>query len=42
VLLCFAFMLVMLPALWKLAMSRPGLIIVFSRVSSTITETVYS
>jgi hypothetical protein len=33
-LLIFAFALVLLPSLWKLAMSRPGLIIVFSRVSS--------
>jgi hypothetical protein len=32
-LLIFAFMLILLPSLWKLAMSRPGLIIVFSRVS---------
>jgi hypothetical protein len=31
-LLIFAFSLVLLPALWKLAMARPGLIIVFSRV----------
>jgi hypothetical protein len=34
VLLISTFILVLLPSLWKLAMSRPGLIIVFSRVSS--------
>jgi hypothetical protein len=34
IVLIFTFMLLLLPALWKLAMSRPGLIIVFSRVSS--------
>jgi hypothetical protein len=34
VLLIFTFALVLLPSLWKLAISRPGLIIVFSRVSS--------
>jgi hypothetical protein len=33
VLLIFTFALVLLPSLWKLAMSRPGLILVFSRVS---------
>jgi hypothetical protein len=33
IVLIFIFILVLLPSLWKLAMSRPGLIIVFSRVS---------
>jgi hypothetical protein len=33
VFLIFTFALILLPSLWKLAMSRPGLIIVFSRVS---------
>jgi hypothetical protein len=32
VLIIFTFIFVLLPSLWKLAMSRPGLIIVFSRV----------
>jgi hypothetical protein len=33
VLMIFAFVLVLLPSLWKLTISRPGLILVFSRVS---------
>jgi hypothetical protein len=33
ILLIFIFILVLLRPLWRLAMSRPGLIIVFSRVS---------
>jgi hypothetical protein len=32
-LLIFVFAFALLPSLWKLVMSRPGLIIVFSRVS---------